>query len=391
MSFSESSSGEKGPTTRLVFGPGVRRSTGDLVRELGARRALLVTDAGLVAAGHAAEIEALVRAAGCELRRFDGVRTNPTTRDVDECLAVAREFQPELFLALGGGSPIDVAKGANMLLTNGGRMQDYRGRARTTKPLLPLVAVPTTAGTGSEVQSFALIADEETHQKMACGAADGAARAAVLDPELTLTLPAFPTACSGLDAVGHALESAVTTARTKLSGFYSRGSWQLAARALPRVLEQPGDVEARGDMQLAAAWAGLAIENSMLGAAHAMANPLTARHGLEHGLAVALALPHVVRFNAVDESARSLYAALARIADRELGGDDRAAAEALVARLGKLLAAGSIEPALAAHGVRPAHVPALAAEAAEQWTAQFNPRPVGVPEFRALFEAALGA
>jgi alcohol dehydrogenase len=98
-----------------------------------------------------------------------------------------------------------------------------------------------------------------------------------------------------------------------------------------------------------------------------------------------------VRFNAVDESARSLYAALARIADRELGGDDRAAAEALVARLGKLLAAGSIEPALAAHGVRPAHVPALAAEAAEQWTAQFNPRPVGVPEFRALFEAALGA
>ena len=127
----------------------------------------------------------------------------------------------------------------------------------------------------------------------------------------------------------------------------------------------------------------------MLGAAHAMANPLTARHDLEHGLAVALALPHVVRFNAADESACALYAILARTADRELDGNDREAAEALVERLQALLAAGAIEPALGAHGVRAADVPALAAEAAEQWTAQFNPRTVGVPEFRALFEAAL--
>ena len=383
------SESERAPATRLVFGPGVRRTIGELARELGARRVLLVTDPGLVQVGHAREIEGSLRSAGCEVKRFAGVRANPTTRDVEECLAQARALGPDLFVALGGGSPIDVAKGANMLLTNGGRMQDYRGRARTTKPLLPLVAVPTTAGTGSEVQTFALIADEETHQKMACGAADGAAFAAVLDPELTLTLPPFPTACSGLDAIGHALESAVTTERTKLSGFYARGAWQLAARALPIVLAKPADLEARGDMQLGAAWAGLAIENSMLGAAHAMANPLTTRHAIEHGLAVALALPHVVRFNAEEPGARAIYATLARAADRGASEDEREAALSLAEKVRALLAAAGLDARLTEHGVRPEDVPALAAEAAQQWTAQFNPRRVGVPELRGLYEAAL--
>lgn len=383
---------EFAPRTRLVFGAGARRRLGELARELGARRVLVVTDAGLVASGHVADAEAALVAAGCELLRFADTRENPSTADVEACLARARDFRPELLVGLGGGSAIDVAKGANLLLTNGGRMQDYRGPAtpgRTPHPLLPLLAVPTTAGTGTEVQSFALIADADTHEKMACGATDGAPRVAVLDPELTLTLPRFVTACTGLDALGHALESAVTRARSAASDLFARAAWERLAPAFPRVLAEPGDLAARGDMLLGAAWAGLAIEHSMLGAAHSMANPLTTRFDIAHGLAVALSLPHVVRFNAEEPGARAVYAALAASAGWEGARDERAAVEALLAGLASFLAAAGVAPALGEYGVRAEHLALLAEEAARQWTARFNPRPVGEPEFRTLFAAAL--
>jgi len=376
--------------TRLVFGRGVVARLGELARELGGARVLVVTDAGLVAAGHVARAEASLRAAGCTLVRFAETRENPTSADVDACLGAAREFEPELFVALGGGSAIDVAKGAGMLLANGGRMQDYRGFGRTQAPLRPLIAVPTTAGTGSEVQSYALIADEETHQKMACGAADAAPRVALLDPELTLSMPRFVSACTGLDAVGHVLETAVTTARTALSALFSHGAWRLAAQAFPRVLERPADLAARAAMLQASTFAGLAIEHSMLGAAHSLANPLTARYGIAHGLAVALLLPHVVRFNAEEPGAREVYRELAASAGlARPGADEGGAVESLVARLFSFLEAAGVSSSLAAHGARPEDLPALADEASRQWTAQFNPRPVDAPAFLALLSSAL--
>jgi len=243
--------------------------------------------------------------------------------------------------------------------------------------MLPLIAIPTTAGTGSECQSFALIADAETHQKMACGDPKAAARVAILDPALTLSQPARVAACTGIDALSHALETAVSKKRNALSLAYSREAWRLCGACLPLVLQKVAHIEARAGMLLGAALGGLAIENSMLGAAHAAANPLTAHFRLVHGQAVGLMLPSVIRFNAADPATARFYDEL---------GETKAAG--LAAKVEWLLNLAGMPRSLAECGVTPSSIPLLAGEAAKQWTAGFNPRPVGEKDFLGLFEAA---
>ncbi|MBI3879167.1 MAG: iron-containing alcohol dehydrogenase [Verrucomicrobia bacterium] len=377
------------PRTRLVFGVNSVDRTGELAKELGAKRVLIVTDKGLVTAGHAAHVEHSLQKAGLGVVTFDGVRENPTTLDVDRCLVVALKSGVDLIVGLGGGSSMDTAKGCNFLLTNGGRMPDYWGTGKATKPMLPLIAIPTTAGTGSECQSYALIADEGSHQKMACGDPKAAARVAILDPALTVSQPPRVTACTGIDAIAHAVETAVTKKRTPLSLMYSHEALKQLVPGLPRVLKDPLDVEARGRMLLGAALAGMAIENSMLGAAHSAANPLTAHFNVVHGIAVGVMLPHVVRFNAKDAHARHAYAELAsapEIAITRHGHEP--AVHALVARLESLLNLAKMPRSLADCGVEKSKIKLLAEEAAQQWTATFNPRAVGVADFVALYEAA---
>lgn len=374
--------------TRVVFGPGSLEQLGELTRGLPAQSVLLVTDPGLVAAGHAPRAQRILERAGVRVAVFDRVRENPTTRCVEDCVAMAREARIEALIGLGGGSALDTAKGCNFLLTNGGRMEDYRGVGRATQPMLPFIAVPTTAGTGSEMQSATLIADEQTHQKMACLDPKCAARIAILDPELTLSQPPRVTACSGLDAIAHAVESAVTTKRNALSERLARRAFELCAGAFPVVLREPQNLDARARMQLGAALAGAAIENSMLGAAHAAANPLTAHFDVTHGLAVGLMLPHVVRFNALEPAARAIYATLAEVAG--VAGSAPAPEEALAQWLTELLVLTGLPRSLSACGVSSEAIPMLAKEAARQWTAGFNPRPIGERDFEALYAAALG-
>ena len=377
------------PRTRLVFGNNGCDRLGELAKELGARRALVVTDAGIVAAGHVARGCAALESAGLAVTVFDKVRENPTTLDVDACLEVARASECDLFVGLGGGSSLDTAKGANFLLTNGGRMQDYWGVGKATKPMLPLIAVPTTAGTGSECQSFALIADEQTHQKMACGDPKAAPRISVLDPTLTVSQPRFVTACTGMDAIVHAVETAVTRRRNEYSRLFSREAFRLTILNLTTVLENPDDLEARGRMLLGAAYAGIAIENSMLGAAHSAANPLTAHYGVVHGQAVGMMLPFVVQFNAEEPTTRAAYQELAVTAG--LIAPDAApetAVYALIARLEATLTAAGMPASLRACGVEEALLPTLAQEAARQWTATFNPRPITAADFETLYRAA---
>ena len=211
-------------------------------------------------------------------------------------------------VALGGGSSLDAGKGINFLLTNGGAIGDYRGYGKARRPLLPAIGIPTTAGTGSEAQSYAVISDAATHAKMACGDPTAAFRIALLDPSLAATAPRHVTAMAGFDAIAHAVETAVTAKRTPMSDLYSHEAWRLLAGAFERVLLHPADIEARAAMQIGSYFAGVAIEQSMLGAAHACANPVTARYGVAHGLALAILLPTVVRWNA--SVARDRYNAL---------------------------------------------------------------------------------
>jgi alcohol dehydrogenase len=377
------------PRTRVIFGTGAINRIGEVASALGTH-AFLVTDPGIVAVGHLDRARRALNASSVNVTIFDAVKENPTTREVDQCVEAARAVRPQLIIGLGGGSSMDTAKGCNFLLTNGGRMQDYWGVGKANKPMLPLIAVPTTAGTGSECQSFALIADEKTHQKMACGDPKAAPFVAILDPLLTLTQPRSVAACTGIDAIAHAVETAVTKRRNELSWLYSREAFRLTIANLQQVLQRPDNLESRAAMQLGAAYAGTAIENSMLGAVHSAANPLTAHFGIVHGQAVGIMLPHVVRFNAQQPESAAIYAQLARSADLA-AGSARAeqAVEALIAEIHSLLRVAQMPPSLSALNITRDEVAKLAAEAAGQWTAQFNPRPITASDFETIYAAAL--
>jgi alcohol dehydrogenase len=377
------------PRTRMIFGVNRVERVGEVAKELSARKVLLVTDPGIVAAGHASRVTTLLETRGLQVTCFEQVEENPTTVCVERCVEIARHANVELIVGLGGGSSMDTAKGCNFLLTNGGRMEDYWGVGKAKLPMLPLIAIPTTGGTGSECQSFALISHPQTHQKMACGDPKAAAVVAILDPVLTLSQPPRVTACSGIDAVAHAVETAVTMGRTPLSSVYSREAFRLTMLGLPRVLQAPGDLEARGFMQLGAAFAGMAIENSMLGMAHSAANPLTAHFEIAHGQAVGLMLPHVVRFNSADPGATEEYAQLAHIAKIASSDSPESVADSLARRLQSLLGAAGLVASLGACGVGRKDLPKLAEEAAKQWTARFNPVPVSASDFQEIYSRAL--
>jgi len=374
------------PRTRVVFGSGSIRRLGELTRDLGGRRVLLVTDHGLEAAGHETLAEDSLRAAGLDVTLFDEVHPNPTTLEVEAGLAVARAAQVDLIVGLGGGSSMDCAKGINFLLTNGGRISDYQGCGKATKPMLPMIAIPTTAGTGSEAQSYAIIADPTSHMKMACGDPQAAARIAILDPDLTLSMPASVTAATGIDAISHAVESYVTTKRNPVSQLFSRQAWGLLHRGFLGVLRNPEHLEARAAMLLGAHLAGAAIENSMLGATHALANPLTAHFGITHGVAIGVLLPHVVRYNA--PAAGNLYADLTADAGLCPAGDS-SAAECLAGHLRLLTERAGLPTNLSSCAVNEQLFSTLAGEAALQWTGNFNPRPVDAAALLELYRGAL--
>ena len=356
--------------TRLVFGPGSLARLSALVRELGGTRVLLVHDRKLAATDHPARVKALLG----DVVVFDDFDEDPDGDDLARGAAVLRASSCDMVVALGGGSSLDCAKGLNLLSGNPGTIADYRGYGRATEPLRPMIAIPTTAGTGSDAQSYAVIADAATGEKMACGDPGMAFRVALLDPELTTSLPPAVTAAAGIDALGHAVESWVTTRRNAMSALYAREAFVRLDGNFERVLDQPADVDARGAMLLGAHLAGLAIEASMLGAAHACANPLSARFGTAHGVAVGLTLPHVVRWNAA--VVEPLYA--------ELYGSGAALAE----RLEALAVRGGLPRRLRDVGGREEDLPGLAAHAATQWTGRFNPRPFDATAAESLYREA---
>jgi alcohol dehydrogenase len=367
---------EARPSPRLIFGAGRLSELPKCVKELGVSKLLLVTDAGIVAAGHVRRATEILEQAGVSVAVYEGSHVNPTESDIDACKAFAKELRPEAIIGLGGGSSMDTAKGCNFLLHNGGRMSDYRGYGLATRAMLPFIAIPTTAGTGSECQSYAVVARDSTHEKMACGDPKALARVAILDPELTVSQPQVVATLTALDALSHALESAVCTKRNPISSAFSGQAFGLIASAIRPVLAGSSSLEVRGKMLLGAALAGSAIENSMLGAAHATANPLTARFGLAHGHAVALMLPHVVRLNSSDPAIAAIYEHLSSV----LG-------EPLLPWLEETVAlAGLAIPAIA-----PDAIPQLAEDACHQWTGHFNPVPLNLERLIPLYRKAVSS
>jgi alcohol dehydrogenase len=362
------------PSPYLLFGPGRLAELPTCAASLDAKNLLIVTDPGIVAAGHVHRATEFLAAAGIAATLFEGSHTNPTESDIEACRDFAKSIRPDLIIGLGGGSSMDTAKGCNFLLHNPGRMADYRGYGLARAAMLPFIAIPTTAGTGSECQSFAIVSSDGSHEKMACGDPKALARIAILDPELTVSQPPAVATLTALDALSHALESAACTKRNPVSSAYSAEAFRLIASAIHSVLDGTADLETRGRMLLGAALAGSAIENSMLGAAHATANPLTASFDLAHGHAIALMLPHVVRLNSADPSVASIYHSLAgSLGEPLLPWLERTIARAQLPRV----------------NIETNAIPALAAAATHQWTGRFNPVPLDATTLTTLYQSAL--
>jgi alcohol dehydrogenase len=333
--------------------------------------------------GHVDQALEALRAAAVDTAVYDGVDPEPTTRHVAEGLEVARELGTDCIVGLGGGSAMDSAKGVNFLFTNGGEMEDYRGANRATEPMLPSLGIPTTAGTGSEAQSYALIRKEDDGSKMACGDRKAVFRTVILDPALCPSVPATTAAAAGIDAITHAVESHVSTRRNPISRLYSLEAWRRLDGAFSSMAARgPAgtELETWGDLLLGSFLAGAAIEHSMLGAAHACANPLTARFPIAHGNAVGILLPHVIRFNAA-QVGRS-YDELCRAVQPE------GRPLLLEDRIRELKGLAGLPDSLRDYDVPQGQLNELAAEAEQQWTAGFNPRPVTRKELLEIYEAA---
>lgn len=354
--------------TTVVFGPGSFRDLGRHAKAAGLRRPLLVADAGMVKAGFVERALRALEAEGIFPAVFSDFTENPDSAQVEYGRGVGVDFDADSLVAVGGGSSLDCAKAVNFLMTNGGRIQDYWGYDKARIDLLPMIGVPTTTGTGSEAQSYALISDTTTHVKMAIGAPSAAFRVVILDPELAASQPLRVLAAAGYDAISHSVECAATTRRNLASSAFAREAWCLLSANFLRLLNSPGDVDAAGKMQVGAYLAGLAIEHSMLGAAHATANPLTAAYGLTHGVAVGLMLAPVVILNGIQH-----YSLLDRFS---VGG------------LEEFAQAAALPRRLRVASVPYSDIPKLASAAAQQWTGRFNPRPLDENLAKEIYECA---
>ena len=369
--------------TRFIFGEGAISRLGELASEFRPRCVLVVSDRGIMEAGHDAAALASLREAGLHVASFHDFAENPTSDMVDAGVRHAAEVKPDLLVGLGGGSSMDCCKGINFVYSCGGSIHDYHGVGKATSDMLPMIAIPTTGGTGSEAQSFALISDAKTHTKMACGDPRAACRVAILDPKLTLTQPVSVTALTGIDAISHSIETYVSKRRNPLSTTYSRRSFGMLASGFSRVLSDPTDLEARSSMQLGACFAGMAIETSMLGAAHATANPLTAHYDITHGQAVGLMLPAVIRMNGAAHA--EWYAELLREVEPTVNVSD--APDRMAEMVVSWLREAGLATSLDELSIPTAGIETCVEDALKQWTGTFNPIPLNEDRARGLYRA----
>lgn len=296
--------------TRLLFGQGAVENLGFECGLNNWRSALVVSDEGVHRAGLTQPVEAQLEALGMRYEVYTGVVPNPTMESIEAAVPLAQD--KEIVIAVGGGSVMDSAKLINALRTHGGRVRDYEGTDTLPAPCKPLIAIPTTAGTGSEVTFIAMFTDTAKHQKMPVLSRYLAPHLAIVDPEMTRNLPPAATAQTGMDALTHAIEAIVDLQANPFSDMLAFEAIRLITRYLPRAVKNGAeDMEARGAMAFAATIAGAAFNNSMVGLAHAMAHAIGGLYDLPHGLCCALALPVAMHFNL--ESRRARFEQIAQV------------------------------------------------------------------------------
>ncbi|MEQ8516991.1 MAG: iron-containing alcohol dehydrogenase [Chromatocurvus sp.] len=376
---------------QIVSGPGAARELDVLCTPLGIRRPLLVTDPGLISIGLVPPLQQALEAAGLEVVLFDQVREDPPESVVEAAAALARDRDADGVIAVGGGSSMDVAKVVAALLDGHQPLAEMYGVDQVRGGRLPLILVPTTAGTGSEVTPVAVVTTGET-TKAGVSSAALLPDVAVLDPDLTLGLPSAVTAMTGVDAMVHAIEAYTSRHRKNpISDNLARSALLLLSRNIRTAVHDGGNREARGAMLLGAMQAGQAFANAPVAAVHALAYPLGGHYHIPHGLSNSLVLPSVLTFNA--PAASYLYAELAELVVGEaVPGSDEAKTQALIDALRELIDDVALPATLAAAGVRADDIDRLAEDAMlQQRLLVNNPREVALDDARAIYRAAYGA
>lgn len=373
---------------RILYGPRSVREVGFEANKLGGTRAVIVTDKVLHKAGLAQKVAAGLAGSGVTLVGiFDDVPPNSEVRVVEQGAVYAREAGCDLLIALGGGSVIDTAKGMNVLLTEGGSLLDYEGAGLLTRPLNPLIAIPTTAGTGSEVTIAAVIRDEAQGLKLEFNSPFMMPDVAILDPELTLSLPPGLTAATGMDALTHAIEAIISTGAQPLSDALAIGAIKLIAANLRQAVRHGDDLEARGNLLLAANMAGIAFSNALLGIVHAMAHPCGGRYGVPHGVANSILLPYGMAYN-LPACTPLLADVAAALGVDTRGLDDETAARAGIAAVRQLAADCGLPARLSEVGVPRDGLAQLAADSQGDAMMMTNPNPADEEAVLALYELA---
>ncbi|SHK59953.1 L-threonine dehydrogenase [Tepidibacter formicigenes] len=281
-----------------LMGPGSLKDAGEEISSLGLKKALIVTDKILVEIGLVNELTKVLVDNNIGYVIFDKTQPNPTVKNVEDGLALLKENNCDLIISFGGGSPHDCAKGIGIVASNGGSIKDYEGVNKSTKPMIPLVAINTTAGTASEMTRFCIITDEDRHIKMAIVDYHTTPTIAVNDPLLMINMPKSLTAATGMDALTHAIEAYVSTEATPITDTCALMAIELISKYLRKAVKNGQDQEARDKMAYAEFLAGMAFNNASLGYVHAMAHQLGGFYDLPHGVCNAILLPHVQEYNA---------------------------------------------------------------------------------------------
>ena len=367
--------------TKIEYGMGVVRNLPDEASRLGARKVMVVTDRGVREALADAAVIRPLKDAGFELLVFDQVEPNPKDRNVEEGAALAREFGAEALVALGGGSPIDCAKAIAVLVSHGGdRIKKYEGKTAVTRPVLPWIAIPTTAGTGSEVTFSSVITDTAAKYKMTIKSPFMAAKVALVDPQLTFTVPPAVTASTGVDALTHAIEAYTVTCSEPISDALALHAISLIAANLRDAVRDGRNARARDGMMMGSLLAGIAFSHSDVGSVHCMAESLGGVYDLPHGVCNAILLPYVMEYNM--EYCRDRYANVARAMG---AGEDAASAVQAV----KALCRDVGLPALKTLGIRESDLDMLADMSARNISTESNPRPMTKKDYLEVFRRAM--
>ncbi|OQY23138.1 MAG: L-threonine dehydrogenase [Desulfobacteraceae bacterium 4572_35.2] len=375
------------PTVSLM-GVGSSKETGGQVKALGGSKALLVTDKGIVATGMAEQIKAQVEATGVEVVIFDGSEPNPTNKNVHDGLKVYQDEKCDTIITLGGGSSHDCGKGIGLVAANGGRICDYEGVNKTTKPMPPFVAINTTAGTASEMTRFCIITNTDTHVKMAIVDWRCTPSIAINDPVLMVGKPAGLTAATGMDALTHAIEAYVSTIATPITDACAIKAIELVAGYLRPVVANGENLEARDKMAYAEYLAGMAFNNASLGYVHAMAHQLGGLYNLPHGLCNAILLPSVCEFNTIANPQRFADIAVA-LGENVEGLSDVEAAAKGIAAIRKLSADIGIPAGLNALDVKEADFSVMAENAQKDACMLTNPRKAKLEQVIDMYKAAM--